>query len=217
MQTKIIIGLIISKKTYLENDEMLCVLTPKKILYLYAKGVKKIESKNRSNVLLGTISNFEIFIKYSTPNSFLLKKATVIKGLPNLTKNNSNKVRELIGLLNKIKNYDIGIYNTYSIIIDNINDINFYKYKSYLLAKILKSNGEGLSYSFCATCSSNKELFSIDIIQGGMLCKIHSTKKTNLVLLKSFYFLGDSLEQYVQNVSHENNQKIFHLLSMLLL
>ena len=216
METNKIKGIIIAKNLYSENDEMLNVLTNDSILYIYAKGVRKIESKNRINVLLGSIVEFEIFKSYSTPHSVLLKKAISIQDLPDVNKQNANKIETLIKIIKKINNPLSEIYDNYVLLLSEFDGVNFFKIQSYFMAKILSSEGEGLSFSMCVHCSSNQKLFSFDIAEGGMLCEKHKTFQTPINLLKSFYFLGKSLDQYIEFTSAEDNKKIFNILSVLL-
>lgn len=216
MKTKIIIGIITSKKNYSENDEMLTVLIENSLIYIYAKGTRKIESKNRANVVLGALSNFEVFENSSSPNSFLLKKATLISSFPEVTKTNSKKIEELIKIFKNIRNNKNQIFNICNLLISDFNSNNFYKYRTFLISKILLSDGESLSFSFCAFCFTNQNLFSFDVSLGGMLCKKHGKIKTDINLLKSFYALGQNIEKYIEITSTENNQTIFNVLSSLL-
>lgn len=216
MKTKIIKGIIISKSPYLDNDEMLNVLTNESLVKIYAKGVRKIESKNRPNVMLGALVNFEIFESYSSLNSFLLKKATSIRGIPEITKANAQKIEMIIKIIGKIKNFKDDLYDIYNLLLNDFNSAHFFKIQSYFVSKILESNGEGLSFLNCVICSTNQNLFSFDTAQGGMLCKKHGEHATSLELLKSFYFMGESLEKYVELTSAEVNQKIFNIIGNLL-
>ena len=216
METTKIQGIIISKNLYSENDEMLNILTKEELIYIYAKGVRKIESKNRVNVLLGSIVEFEIFNNYSTPNSFLLKKAVSIQDLPDVNKQNATKIETLIKIMKKIYNSHQGVYDNYVLLLSEFEGVDFFWIQSYLLAQILESAGEGLSFVGCVHCSSNQRLFSFDVSEGGMLCEKHGKFKTPISLLKSFYFLGKPLDQYIKFTSAEDNKKIFKILSVLL-
>lgn len=216
MQTKKIKGIIVSKNPYLDNDQMLKVLTEYTLINIYAKGVRKIESKNRSNVNIGSMTEFEVFKSYSTPNSVLLKKAVIINGLPEITKTNAEKIEILIKIISSIKYFHPEIYNVYDLLLKDFESVNYFKIQSFLISKILESNGEQLSFSFCVNCSSNQNLFSFDVSQGGMLCKKHGKYETPVKLLKSFYFMGESLEKYIDSTSAEINQQIFQILSNLL-
>ncbi|MGL5205606.1 MAG: DNA repair protein RecO [Metamycoplasmataceae bacterium] len=216
MQTKKIIGVIISKSSYLENDEILSVYCENSMIKIYAKGVKKIESKNRPNIMVGSLVDFEILENYSKNDWFFLKKATTIKGLPDITKNNADKISVLIRILWRIRNFSEEVYRTYNLLLDDFDSVNFYKNQTFLVSKILESNGEGLSFQNCVICSTNQQLYSFDVAQGGMLCKRHGKYPTSLELLKSLYSIGVSVEKYIQITTPEVNKKIFGILSNLL-
>ncbi|MGL5732904.1 MAG: DNA repair protein RecO [Metamycoplasmataceae bacterium] len=217
MQTKKIIGVIISKSSYLDNDEILSIHGENAIFKIFAKGVKKIESKNRSNVIAGSLVEFEILENYSTNDWFFLKKATIIKGLPEITKNNSRKMEILMKIIWKIRNFNADIYKTYNLLLNDFDSVDFYKIQTFLVSKILESNGEGLSFQNCVICSTNQHLYSFDVVQGGMLCKKHGKYPTPLDLLKSLYAMGDSIEKYIEIANPETNKKVFNMLSNLLI
>ncbi|MGL5617513.1 MAG: DNA repair protein RecO [Metamycoplasmataceae bacterium] len=216
MQTKKIVGIIISKSLYLDNDEILNVHSENAIIKIYAKGVKKIESKNRPNVIVGSLVDFEILENYSTNVWFFLKKATIIKGLPDITKNNADKIGILIKILWKIRNFSEDVFKIYNLLLKDFESHDFYKIQTFLVSKILESNGEGLSFQNCVICSTNQNLYSFDIAQGGMLCKKHGKYPTSLDLLKSLYSISDSVEKYIKITTLEINKNIFKILSSLL-
>lgn len=217
MDTKIITGIITNKNSHSENDEMLTVATQTSLIYIYAKGVKKIESKNRPNIPFGAVVDFEVFKNYSSPNSFLLKKAILIKELPTITKNNSQKIQLIAQTLKKINSINNNnFFDIYLILLNNLEGINFYKQITFLFTKVLDSCGEGLSFIFCIICLSNQNLFSFDVYQGGILCKSHSLIRTEISLLKSFYYLGTSVENYIQKTTTKNNQILFNIFCNLL-
>ncbi|MGL4252109.1 MAG: DNA repair protein RecO [Metamycoplasmataceae bacterium] len=216
MQTKKILGFIISKSPYLDNDEILNVYGENSIIKVYAKGVKKIESKNRSNVIVGSLVDFEILENYSKNDWFFLKKATTIKSLPDINKNNSDKIETLVKILRKMRNFSNDVFNTYNFLLNNLESENFYKIQTFLVSRILESNGEGLSFQNCVICSTNQQLYSFDVMQGGMLCKKHGEHSTPLDLLKSLYSIGESIEKYIKTTNPETNKKIFNILISLL-
>ena len=214
--TKKIIGIIISKNKYLEHDEILTVITSDALISILAKGVMKLNNKNRTNVLLCSLVEFEVLTKYSSENFFLLKKANVLHSLPQINTSNSEKIETIIKIFKKIKEHKEDIFALCSLIISQFDSPNFFYNKSYLMSNILKSNGEGLVFSHCVSCGTNQNLSSFDVYQGGILCQNHSMNKTPLLLLKSFYNLGQSLDCYVSTTSPETNKQIFNILSKLL-
>ncbi|MDK2819703.1 MAG: recombination protein O N-terminal domain-containing protein [Mycoplasmataceae bacterium] len=214
--TKKIIGIIISKNKYLEHDEILNVMTSDALISILAKGVMKLESKNRSNISLCSLVEFEILIKYSSESFFLLKKATLLSSLPPINKLNSHKIETIIRIFKKIRDHNKDIFDICSSIVSDFEGVNFFKNQSYLISMILDINGEGLSFSSCVLCGTNQDLHSFDVYQGGILCKNHSKSKTPILLLKSFYHLGQSLDHYISITSPETNKQIFNILSRLL-
>ena len=217
MQTKIIKGIIVSKTPYAEHDEMLNVLTEEGFLNIYAKGVKKTESKNRINIFRGSLVSFEIFNSYATEHSVLLKKAVMIQALPDVTKTNSMKIESLLKAIKNIREGDIELYKTYIELLNDFDGPNFWKNQSFLISQILNHMGVGLSFSSCVYCGSNQELLDFDASQGGIICKNHTKNNVALKLLKSLFLLGYSREKYVLETSPETNQEVLKMIGDLLI
>lgn len=202
-----------------DNDALIKVMSINEIIFIYAKGFYMINSKNSKNIFVGSFSEFEIFKKYSNnSNYFLLKKANLLIFFDFFDKNNNFLTQNILNLFQKIELPSKAIYITFKEFLIN-NEINYEKnyVLTYLQNLVLKTNGIIFNNKKCSICKTSKNLYSIDLNEGGMLCFEHKTKKSinNLKIVKSFYYLDFPLQIYKNNTDEYSNNVLNKLFTNL--
>ncbi len=195
-----------------EHDVVIKVLSKNRIIFFLVKGFHKLESKNRLNIFIGSISTFEFFNKYNYGDTYLLKKATILNSL----ELNSNKpiLEKLFYLFQELEESSEQFFQTYLNYVKE-EDVYFKYYLiTYLTFFVLSTKGKKLKTLFCATCNSNKSLYCIDLDEGGILCINHKSKNgiVNKNYVKSFYLLDCSFEEYKKHTSEKSNNFLLFLL-----
>lgn len=204
-------GLVLNIHLKKDHDAIVKVLTNDNIMYFLAKGLQKLESKNRNNIFVGSIVEIEYFTNYGKENYFLLKSAQ-IKHFVDFSSNNSffNELYYIFQYINSPSNEFLSTYlNFAQDFQDSMNKIEFVL--TYLLNLCLSINGKQLNYLCCTICKSNQKLYCFDFYEGGMLCQEHKMnhKSMSLSLLKSFYYLGQDFSQYYLNTDEVNNNFLY--------
>lgn len=192
-----------------DNDATIKILSDSNIYYLLVKGFYKNESKNKANIFIGSISEFEIFNQYGNNNNFLLKKANLINfyDYDDLSNKDINEV--LFYLFQQLEEKNSDFFKNYLNYFFNENTNKKYLL-SYLANFVLKTKGKSLILDRCCVCGSNQDLYCIDIHQGGMFCfkhKIEWAINKNSVV-KSFYYLSQSFDDFCQNINNLDNNII---------
>lgn len=215
---KSIEGLVLNIHLKNDHDAVIKILTNDNIMYFLAKGIQKIESKNRNNIFVGSIVEIEYFPNYGKENYFLLKSSQ-IKYFVNFSLNNiyMNELYYIFQFVNQPSNKFLFAYTEFAKNFqDSIQKLEFIL--TYLLNLCLSINGKQLNYAHCAICRSNQKLYCFNFYEGGMLCQEHkmSYKSTPILLLKSFYYLGTNFEQYYLNTNSINNNFLYRSLKSFL-
>lgn len=167
-------GIVLRQIEYKDNDAIVNVLSNKgEIHNFYARGVKKVTSKNASAVLVFVYSDFEYF--FNQKGLHTLKRAKVIINyFEKFT--DYNKIIVAFMLLDIV--YDIANLDTmknpqlFKLLIDSlemINEVDETLLLAYFLVSIMKSQGIELVVDHCAICES-KKINYISIENGGFVC-----------------------------------------------
>ncbi|MGL4343513.1 MAG: hypothetical protein ACRCRZ_03035 [Metamycoplasmataceae bacterium] len=197
------------------NGLIIKVLSKKEIYYIKAKGVKKINSKNRLNIQIGMKSEFSVL---KSGNTYLLKKAVLIKDYFVNHRDDFLFIKNFLEVFSFIKENNSTFLITFYELEDYIisHDRNYWV-RTYLLKTILFAKGLNIVFDHCIVCGSNQNLYSFNFHEGGMICKIHSKNKTNLSELKSFYFLSKNFMDYFSNTSAKDNLIIYEKMKIFLI
>lgn len=209
-ETKKINGIVLKIDSKNNFDAIIKVLSIDKIYQFISKGFFKKTGKNNQNIFLGSISEFEFFLKYGKENIFLLKKAN-IKLFNNFNeKMDIDFYYKLDNLFQSLESFNKDFYNAYKYFLENQTESLKNYLLLYLTIKTLETKGQKLITNKCSMCNVNKNLYSIDLFEGGMLCFKHKTKKSisDLEYVKSFYFLSFSFIEYVKNTKENTNIRI---------
>ena len=144
-------GIVLNIYDQNDNHALIKVLTNKQILYLYAKGFYKPQSKNLSQVFIGSLVNFELFCNYGSETKKLLKKAQIDSFL-DFEKISQQSYQNLIHFLNLLETHNSKFFNEY---------VKFLKTKNldcvdwmitYLLNFVLETKGKKLILDRCFIC-----------------------------------------------------------------
>ncbi|CAT05322.1 DNA repair protein RecO [Mesomycoplasma conjunctivae] len=167
-------GIVIYSQDYKENDQIIKIATPEKIISFIAVGVRKPNSKNRSSLVLATYGEYEIFLSYHVNKLSKLKKGYFIKNL-DFQKEYVIIFWNLISKIWKtsyhgeIFSFLVEAYN----IIDNENYLAIY---IYLLLKWLGLEGLVANLNSCFYCNNNQRLSHFEFDKG-MQCILHENRK----------------------------------------
>ncbi len=207
-------GLILNISYRNDFDAIVKVLAKDNIFYFLAKGLQKLESKNRNNIFVGSIVKIEYFSNYGMQNYFLLKSAQ-IKYFVDFSFN-SNYTKEFYYIFQFVNSPNNLLLYTYKNFVKNYSN-NIHKIEfilTYLLNSCLSIQGKKLNYINCSICKTNQKFYCFNFYEGGMLCQKHKmkNKSTPLSLLKSFYYLGMDFEQYYLHTTLENNNRLYSFL-----
>lgn len=197
-----------------EHDAIIKVMSNENIYLLYAKGFFKPKSKNKANVFIGSISEFEIFKNYGKDNYFLLKKSSIKNFYDFSSEVNININEKLFYLFQKIEKYSKKFFSCYTnFLIDN-EHYEKYLFLTYITNIVLETQGKKLIFNRCVICGTNQDLYCVDIYEGGMLCFLHKNNKgiSDLKTIKAFYNLDSSFKDYCKNSNEKQNNVIFNAL-----
>lgn len=213
-QTQEIKAIVLNIYEKNEKDAIIKILSKDKILFLFAKGFYSLESKNKSNISIGSISNFEYFINYGKDDYYLLKKASLINILNFSDDNLKQYIQKILNILNSIEKANNYFYEAYLYFLNNVNYYEINYLITYLYFYLLVTKGYKLNTQFCSICNSNQNLYCIDINEGGMLCIKHkkNNQATNLSILKAFFYLGSTYEIYKTQTNESINYFLYKLL-----
>ncbi|MCV3733905.1 DNA repair protein RecO [Mycoplasma enhydrae] len=191
------LGILLSIKPHLENDAIIQVLFSKNIISLYAKGIQKGTSKNRLNLQLLSLINFEI-ISSKNPNGLsTLKRATLIKAFPysEHLQENFKTIGHFLKKQTPNNNLEI-LISAYKQILDNIESSPIHCI-SYFLLKIAEINGLRPIFHKCVECNNVDNIIDFEFYKGGFLCSKHSQYSKNIELLRSLYWLSRDLKSFI--------------------
>lgn len=218
MKTKIINGIVLNIYHWKEESARIKILTEKDdICFILVKGFYKLENKNKNNIFVGLITSFEVIEKYSINKQYYLKRANMEYFVDLSDKKNQKGMQRILPLLQKIEKSNEKFYCEYKefLIKWNIEAIEWFE--TYCSNQILVSNGEKRQLNYCVVCNKNKNLYSFNFDEGGIFCFNHSidNKYTiyKLKIIKSFYYLGISFEEYYKKTDYFTNKTIFNILN----
>ncbi len=209
-----VLGLCLNIYQKNDDDATIKILSEDRIFFFLVKGFNKLENKNKSNISIGSFSEFEYFEKYKNGNQYLLKKATMICLFDYNNDLNRSIMERLLFSLQKLEEPDKDFFNTYFSFLREGE--SYYKNHliTYLLFLCLKTQGRSLITTKCIVCKSNQNLYCFNIKEGGMFCFKHRLKfsYSQLDIVKSFYYLGTKLNEYIKNTNEKNNSELLKLI-----
>ncbi len=194
---------VIKSVNYAEADKILTVFGRNSGKFsLFAKGIRKINSKNRGNMQTLSTSKISYYEGKGMP---LLTESELISAL-DLDKLEVENVKRILFLLNKF----LQEYDSYPQLFDslqrslqgNLND----KVTNKLRIIFLKEMGFLGDFSTCCCCGSKKELSYLSKGDFALLCKNCYSKERGYSLGDDPYVSSDltkCLDQYIKKIVEE--------------
>ncbi|WP_129647248.1 DNA repair protein RecO [Mycoplasmopsis maculosa] len=212
MAEKIIEAIVLRIEDYYENDNdsLVTFLTKNGLIKVYSKGINKPISKNRNNLIIGSLVEIEYFEARIKNKISKLKKAR-IKIMPNFNDISILKlIKKSVIFLSNFYEKCENVFNAYKTILEKQNDIQSSYLFTYLLAQSLDYFGIKPITEYCYNCKTPGNLCDFEFYKGGFICGDCSNKKRWTKELKSFYYLFKDLNTFVNVVTPEINKLIYN-------
>lgn len=193
-----VMGIIVSVTSYGETSLILNVFTKDLgVIGVMAKGAKNIKSKLRSYVMPFTFGYFYIYYKENKLST--LKEVDIIDQFKNIHEDIT-----LISYLNYIVSLSYECYkeskvnNIFNIMIEGLKKIDD-KLDPMVISNIIEVKyldylGVGINLDSCSICGNNKDIITISLDDGGLICKnclkdqtIYNIKMVKL--LRMYYYV----------------------------
>jgi DNA repair protein RecO (recombination protein O) len=194
---------VIKSINYSEADKILTVFGREYGKFvLFAKGIRKINSKNRGNMQTLCTSQIAFYQGKGMP---ILTESQLVRTL-DLDKLNVKNVERVLFLLNKfLQEYDPypKIFDALQSLLERDADLEA---TNKLRIKILKDMGFLQDFSLCNECGKTKELNYLDTKNFALLCKNCYSKRGGKPLTDMPYLsdiLTNSLDKYIKRIVEE--------------
>ena len=193
-----VMGIIVSVTAYGEKSLILNVFTKDLgVIGVMAKGAKNIKSKLRSYVMPFTFGYFYIYYKENKLST--LKEVDIIDQFKNIHEDIT-----LISYLNYIVSLSYECYkeskvdNIFNIMIEGLKKIDD-KLDPMVISNIIEVKyldylGVGINLDSCSICGNNKDIITISLDDGGLICKNCLNEQTiynikMVKLLRMYYYV----------------------------
>ena len=174
-------GIVLKQIEYKDNDIIISLLSEQgKLLSFYARGVKKITSKNANAVQAFVYSEIEYF--YNQKGLHTLKRAKAIKNYFNDFDDYSKIIVAfmLLDIINDVGGLSLNdnprLFKLLKSSLILINDVDENLLLSFFMIDIMQQQGITLVVDHCAICENDKVNY-ISIESGGFIC--HSCLDNN--------------------------------------
>ncbi|MGZ9797107.1 DNA repair protein RecO [Mycoplasma sp. 4013] len=188
-----------------ENEFYVTFFNDKGVLILFAQGLNKQLSKNRSNLQIGSLVEIEYFSARLKGRIGRLKRVNLLH-IFSITSSDTNIF--LLKLIKLFKNLKIPnhIFNFYTLNMDKFKKDNLKKYLCVFYAQSSVYFGVKPSFNKCRICHQRKNLVDFSILEGGFICSNHNLNDTkNQEQLLLYWYLYYQPEKYVKLVSQTEN------------
>ncbi|MEG2685107.1 MAG: DNA repair protein RecO [Erysipelotrichaceae bacterium] len=196
-------GIIIKHVDYKEADSILNVLTPKDGKQtIYARGIRKITSKNASSCMLYGYSNFSLLERNANSEMRLLKFSENIDNFYSIREDliRGTIASMLVEIVDRINDDTEIVFN---ILYESLILLKDCKQPFCLLAlfisKINEQQGIALNVDECVICHKKNNIVGISSINGGFTCNDHHEdiiRFSSEELKKIRYITKITLEKY---------------------
>lgn len=173
-------GIVLKSTPLNDHDALLLVLSDIGKVSIKAKGIQKLNSKNRSSCEIGCYSNFHT-VDCLKQQYFVLKNAESIKRFKLI---HSSLLKEgvfycMLEIFSKM-DFDFELALQYILQLDSCD--NPYCIYGLLLSECFKKSGIDIVVDECVCCSSTNSLCGFSIRDGGFICKNCFDKTSNLLM-----------------------------------
>ncbi|WP_027334405.1 DNA repair protein RecO [Mycoplasma elephantis] len=201
-------GIIVNKINYDEFDMIISLLTNKGVLNFLAKGIRKPNSKNSTNLNIFSIVECEIFLARLDGKISKLKKAIAIKNFDYTNKYNLSINDDLFFIFKNTEYINSDFLQKYELFLSNIGDNKTNFWLSWLYANSIMIKPIIPAYNHCHICNSNQNLQYFCWHDGGMVCENHTNNKTSEKQLWQYYYLFTNVHKYIENCTIYDNIRI---------
>lgn len=194
---------VIKSINYSEADKILTVFGREFGKFsLFAKGIRKINSKNRGNMQTLCTSDISFYQGKGMP---VLTESVLIRSL-DMDKLQVKNIERVLFILNKF----LQEYDPYPSIFDGLQSLlkreGDLEATNKLRIKILKDMGFLSDFSSCSLCRSKEDLKYLDTTSFALVCKNCYSKGNGKPLGENPYsskILTDALDRYVRRIVEE--------------
>ncbi|HNR53172.1 MAG TPA: DNA repair protein RecO [Candidatus Dojkabacteria bacterium] len=194
---------VIKSINYSEADKILTVFGREFGKFsLFAKGIRKINSKNRGNMQTLCTSDISFYQGKGMP---VLTESVLIRSL-DMDKLQVKNIERVLFILNKF----LQEYDPYPSIFDGLQSLlkreGDLEATNKLRIKILKDMGFLSDFSSCSLCGSKEDLKYLDTTSFALVCKNCYSKGNGKPLGENPYsskILTDALDRYVRRIVEE--------------
>ncbi|MFV8470079.1 DNA repair protein RecO [Mycoplasma sp. AA7A] len=204
-------AIVMDISEYEDNKFLVTFFGARGTFALYAQGLNNPRSKNRSNLILGSIVELEYFKARFDTKVGKLKKATLVKLFDISKLDNSLFFAKLTTIFSYIKTQN-HIFAEYDRYFDDIAKYDSKKVLTYFIAQLLVNQGLCNYFNRCRICGSTRNFISFDVQYGGFICNKHEGDEPlmDIKLLQCIWSSFHNLNSYVFQVSDSINKYILH-------
>ena len=198
------VGIVIKISDYDEFDQIVTLLTFDEVIPFIARGVRKINSKNRVALQLGNVIEIELFRARLSGKVSKLKRANIIKQPPIEELDTANVLYTIIKHISKVEIRPGKVFSGMIESFDSFGTEFNHHVKVYILFKYLDSVGQSPMLNGCIECGTYDNINGFEFYMGGFTCNRHSPKKKELSYLKGIQALGQSFNKYKTTNAYTN-------------
>ncbi|WP_371246606.1 DNA repair protein RecO [Mycoplasmopsis agassizii] len=211
MATTIKSGILLKIVPHNQKDGIIKVLFEKEIISMISRGILQVNSKNRLNLIEGSVIEFEYFAARLVTSLSKLKTAHLITRYDQQTSFNLIFWPIVLVLLNQLEQTNSELYNFILLLLNFTNETKAIYLFVYLFFLLSKPFGFEMNFHSCVVCDSYKKIIFLDITKGGFVCALHSLEKTELNLLKGFHSLEKSFSEFLETTSQATTLKMLRI------
>ncbi|SJZ47498.1 DNA repair protein RecO [Mycoplasmopsis verecunda] len=204
-------AVVLDIKEYEDNKFLVTFFSQRGAFSLYAQGLDKPYSKNRNNLIIGSIVELEYFRARFDTKVGKLKKASVAKLFDTTNVGNNlffNKLKTVFQNI-KIPNHLFTEYDRYFYEIGKHNNDYIL---TYFVAQLLVVLGYCNYFNKCRVCGSTRNFASFDIQYGGFICIKHDGIETDIDIptLQCIWSSFHSFNSYMYQANNVINKFILN-------
>ncbi|MFV8401047.1 DNA repair protein RecO [Mycoplasma sp. 005V] len=204
-------AVVMNISEYEDNKFLVTFFSPRGTFSLYAQGLDKPGSKNRSNLIIGSIVELEYFKARFDTKVGKLKKATLVKLFDISNLENSLFFTKLAKVFSYIKTQN-HIFAEYDRYFYDIGKYDNKKILTYFIAQFLVNQGFCNYFNKCRICGTTRNFISFNVQYGGFICYKHEGEEPlmDIKLLQCIWSSFHNLNSYVFQATDAINKYILN-------